>query len=66
MGYLKGKGTLMIYDRHPEFQSKWDKVLWARVYYVSTVSNITEDAIKKYIRAQAEESRKEDSRSNAL
>ena len=56
----------MIYDRHPEFQSKWDKVLWARVYYVSTVSNITEDAIKKYIRAQAEESRKEDSRSNAL
>ena len=25
MGYLKGKSTLMIYDRHPEMQSKWDK-----------------------------------------
>lgn len=25
MGYLKGKSTLMIYDRHPELQSKWDK-----------------------------------------
>ena len=34
--------------------------------YVSTIGNITEDAIKKYIREQAEESRKEDSRSTAL
>ena len=25
MGYLKGKSTLMIYDRHPELQRKWDK-----------------------------------------
>lgn len=25
MGYLKGKSTLMVYDRHPELQSKWDK-----------------------------------------
>ena len=26
MGYLKGKSTLMIYGRHPELRSKWDKV----------------------------------------
>jgi len=32
----------------------------------SAIGNITEDAIKKYIREQAEESRKEDSRSTAL
>ena len=50
MGYLKGKSILMIYDRHPELQSKWDKAFWARGYYVSTVGNITEDAIKKSIR----------------
>ncbi len=25
MGYLKGKSMLMLYDRHPELQSKWDK-----------------------------------------
>ncbi len=25
MGYLKGKSTLMLYDRYPELQSKWDK-----------------------------------------
>lgn len=25
MGYLKGKGTLMLYDRHSVMQSKWNK-----------------------------------------
>lgn len=62
MGYLKDKSTLMIYDRHPDLQSKWDKAFWARGYYVSTIDNITEDAIKKYIKEQAEKSRKEDSK----
>lgn len=40
MGYLKGKSTLMIYDRHPEMQSKWDKAFWARGYYVETIGNL--------------------------
>ena len=52
----------MIYDRYPELQSKWDKAFWTRGYYVSTIGNITEEAIKKYIREQAEEPRKEDLR----
>ncbi len=60
MGYLKGKSTLMIYDRHPQLQSKWDKAFWARGYYVATIGNVTEEAIKKYIAEQSEESRKED------
>ena len=66
MGYLKGKSTLMIYGRHPELQSKWNKAFWARGYYVATVGNVTEDAIKKYIREQSEESRKEDSEGAAF
>ena len=57
-GYLKGKSTLMIYDRHPEQQSKWNKAFWARGYYVAMVGNVTEDAIKKYIQEQSVESRK--------
>ena len=65
MGYLKGKSTLMLYDRHPELQSKWDKAFWARGYYVETIGNITDEAVQKYIKEQAEESRKEDSRSTA-
>ena len=60
MGQLKGKSTLMIYDRHPELQSKWDKAFWARGYYVATIGNVTETAIKKYIEEQSEESRRED------
>ena len=63
---MKGKSTLMIYDRHPELQSKWDKAFWARGYYVETIGNITDEAVQKYIKEQAEESRKEDSRSTAL
>lgn len=66
MGYLKGKSTLMIYDRHPELQSKWDKAFWARGYYVETIDNITDEAVQKYIKEQAEESRKEDSHSTAF
>ena len=60
MGYLKGKSTLMIYDRHPELVSKWNKAFWARGYYVSTVGNITEETVRKYIEEQTEESRKEE------
>lgn len=55
MGYLKGRSTLMIYDIHPELQSKWNKAFWARGYYVATVGNLTEEAIKKYIQEQTEE-----------
>ncbi len=66
MGYLKGKSTLMLYDRHPELQSKWDKAFWARGYYVETIGNITDAAVQKYINEQAEESRREDSSSTAL
>lgn len=42
MGYLKGKSTLMIYDRHPEMQSKWNKSFWARGYrtIISRLKNI--------------------------
>ena len=45
MGYLKGKSTLMLYDRHPELQSKWDKAFWARGYYVETIGNMTDEAV---------------------
>ena len=67
MGYLKGKSTLMLYDRHPELQSKWDKAaFWARGYYVETIGNITDEAVQKYIKEQAEESRKRLTRWKAI
>ena len=46
--------------RHPNLQSKWGKAVWARGYYVETIGNVTESAIKKYIEEQSDESRKEE------
>lgn len=62
VGYLKGKSALMIFDKHPEMTSKWTKSFWARGYYVSTIGNVTEEAIKKYIHEQEEEAKKEETR----
>lgn len=47
-------------------QSKWDKVFWARRYYVEIISNITDEAVQKYIKEQAEKSREEDSKNTTL
>ena len=50
----------MIYDVHPGQGSKWNRAFWARGYYVATVGNITEEAIKRYIQEQQEEAKKEE------
>ena len=61
VGYLKGKSTLMLFDRHPEFREKrTDKHFWARGYYVATVGNVNEETIREYIRNQEENDRLED------
>ena len=60
MGYLKGKSALMIFDKHPEMGTKWDRSFWARGYYVTTVGDIDEEAVRKYIVKQQEESYKEE------
>jgi putative transposase len=59
MSYLKGKSALMLYDKHPEQRSKWDKSFWARGYYVSTIGTISEETIKKYIKEQSDQDKKE-------
>jgi putative transposase len=60
MGYLKGKSALMIFDRHPQMGTKWDRSFWARGYYVTTVGDVDKDAVMKYIADQQEESYKEE------
>lgn len=62
VGYLKGKSALMVFDKHPELSSKWSKAFWARGYYVTTVGNINEDTVKKYIQDQQEEAKDEETR----
>ena len=60
MGYLKGKSALMIFDRHPDMGTKWNLSFWARGYYVASVGDLSEDAVKKYIIEQQEETYKEE------
>ena len=62
VGYIKGKSALMIHDKYPESVNGWSKAFWVRGYYVATVGNITEDAVKEYIQQQKEESKREDTR----
>ena len=54
MGYLKGKSSLMIFERFSHLKYKYgNRHFWCRGYYVSTVG-INEKSIIKYIREQNE------------
>ena len=55
VGYLKGKSSLMIFDRHANLKYKYgNRHFWCRGYYVDTVGKY-EGAIKEYIRNQLQE-----------
>lgn len=52
MGYLKGKSSLMIFDRHANLKYKyWNRHFWCRGYYVDTVGR-NKKQIQEYIRNQ--------------
>ena len=50
---------MMIYDRHPELGNKFEREFWAREYYVSTVGNVNQETVRKYIQDQEQESYRE-------
>ena len=55
MGYLKGKSTLMIFDRHVNLKYKYgNRHFWARGYYVDTVGK-NQKRIEEYIQNQLQE-----------
>ena len=57
MGYIKGKSTLMIFDRHANLKYKYgSRHFWCRGYYVDTVGKNTK-AIAEYIKHQLDEDR---------
>ena len=52
MGYLKGKSTLMIFERHANLKYKYgQRKFWCRGYYVDTVGK-NKKVIEEYIRNQ--------------
>ena len=53
--YLKGKSSLMIFDRHVNYKYKYgNRHFWCRGYYVDTVGK-NKKAIEEYIRKQLKE-----------
>ncbi len=55
MGYLKGKSSLMIFDRHANLKYKYgERKFWCRGYYVDTVGR-NKKVIAEYIKNQLEE-----------
>ena len=52
MGYLKGKSTLMIFERHAQLKYKYgQRKFWCRGYYVDTAGK-NDKVIREYIKNQ--------------
>ena len=55
MGYLKGKSSLIIFDRHANMKYKYgNRHFWCRGYYVDTAGKNAKK-IQEYIKNQLEE-----------
>lgn len=55
VGYLKGKNSLMIFERHANLKYKYgNRHFWCREYYVGTAGKNT-SKIKEYIQNQLKE-----------
>lgn len=52
MGYLKGKSSLMIFEKHANLKYKYgNRHFWCEGYYVSTVG-LNEATVRQYIQNQ--------------
>lgn len=55
VGYLKGKSSLMIFDKHAHLKYKYgNRKFWCKGFYVDTVGR-NKKVIEEYIRNQLQE-----------
>ena len=60
MGYLKGKSSLMIFEKYANLKYKYgNRHFWCRGFYVDTVGR-NKKAIQQYISKQLQEDHEED------
>ena len=61
MGTLKGKLAIKLFKSYPGLKKKpyWGNHFWARGYFVSTIG-LDEDVIRRYVKYQENEERKEE------
>lgn len=61
MGFLKGKLAIKVMKTYPRLRRKpyWGNHFWARGYFVNTVG-LNEDLIRRYVRYQEDQERREE------
>ena len=61
MGILKGKTAIKIFKSYPELKKKpyWGNHFWSRGYCVDTIG-LDEEKIRKYVKYQEDQERKEE------
>ena len=61
MGIQKGKTAIKIFKGYPEFKKKpyWGNHFWSRGYCVDTIG-LEEEKIRKYVKYQEDQERKEE------
>ena len=61
MGFLKGKLAIKVMKSYPRLRKKpyWGNHFWARGYFVSTVG-LNEELIRRYVKYQEEQERREE------
>ena len=62
MGTLKGKLAIKLFKSYPKLKEKpyWGNHFWSRGYFVTTVG-VDEDIIRRYVKYQEGEDKKEES-----
>ena len=61
MGFVKGKLAIKVMKSYPRLRKKpyWGNHFWARGYFVNTIG-LNEDLIRRYVRYQEEQERREE------
>ncbi len=65
MGVLKGKLAIKLFKTYPKMKQKpyWGNHFWSRGYFVTTVG-VDEEIIKRYVKHQEGEDKKEETQTN--
>ena len=61
VGTIKGKLAIKLFKSYPQLKKKpyWGNHFWARGYFVNTIG-INEEMIKRYVKYQEDEERREE------
>ena len=51
IGLLKGASSYELFRKHPNFRKTyWNGHFWGRGYFYRSVSDVTEDVVRNYVR----------------